>query len=786
MGFRFLEYCLQRPLRVLLITVLAVIAAAYGGQNLAVSNDYRNFFSVDNPELMAFEHLQNTYDKSDNVLVVISPKDGEVFTPKTLASIQWLTEEAWQTPFSTRVDSITNYQHTTAIEDDLEVANLVDDPNLNTTELQAVKEIATSEPLLVKRLINQAATVTAVNITVQLPGVSLDEAPIVANFVRDLAQQLEQRDSNLEVRLTGIVMMNNAFGEASLTDAATLIPGMFLVVALVLGLLLRSITLTLATIVVFALTTATAMGIAGWNQIKLDPMTMSAPTIILTMAVADAVHLLTSYISLMRLGETKFNAMREALRINLSPIFITSATTALGFLSMNFSEVPPLNNLGNIVATGVMAAFVLSVTFLPALVLVLPFGKIKPVEDKPTWFLHFSQWIIAKRRSLLIGTLAFSAVIIAFVPQNEINDEFVKYFDESVKFREDTEYAAKNLISTYSVEFSFASGEEGGIASPEYLQKLEQFVEHLYTYPETAHVYSLTDTMKRLNKNMHGDDQNWYTIPDDRELSAQYLLLYEMSLPYGLDLNNQIDVGKTATRITLTTKIVSSQKVLEMEESIASWLATNMPDIKVDASSPTLMFAHIGVRNAKSLVLGALIALFLISLIMIAALRSVKIGLISLLPNLIPAGLAFGIWGILDGQVGMSVSIVLGMTLGIVVDDSVHFLSKYLRARKEKGLGSEQAIQYAFTHVGKALVVTTVVLVIGFLVLTFSTFKMNSDMGLVTAITLASALFIDFLLLPPLLMLLDKKQYKHPEAAANYNVPASDEKATLAQPSNAI
>jgi len=259
-----------------------------------------------------------------------------------------------------------------------------------------------------------------------------------------------------------------------------------------------------------------------------------------------------------------------------------------------------------------------------------------------------------------------------------------------------------------------------------------------------------------LNKNMHADRPEKYTLPESRELSAQFLLLYEMSLPYGLDLNNQIDVDKSSTRITMTTENLSSNQVLKLEESINAWVNEYMPEYKVYAASPNLMFAHIGIRNAQSLMFGTSIALIFISLILIFALRSLKIGLLSLIPNLIPAGIAFGMWGLIDGQIGMSVSIVAGMTLGIVVDDTVHFLSKYLRAKREKGLNAREACLYAFTHVGQALIVTTLVLVAGFLVLSSSTFKMNGDMGLVTAMTILIALIVDFLLLPPLLMWLDK------------------------------
>ena len=755
---RYAQAVIRLRWLVIIASLAVVFAAAFGAKNLAFTTDYRAFFAKENPQLAAFEEMQNTFDKSDNVLFVITPKDGNVFTPQTLASIQWLTEQAWQTPYSTRVDSLTNYQHTTVVEDDLEVADLVADAStLEAAELARIKNIATTEPLLVKRLINAAGSVTGVNITVQLPGKALTEVPETAAFVRDLAAQLQARDANLEVRLTGIAMMNASFAEASESDMATLVPLMFLVVIVVLGFLLRSISATFSTVLVIILSIVAAMGLFGWSGLKLTPPTASAPTIILTMAVADAVHLLVSFLWNMRNGFNKHNAMVESLRINMMPIFLTSLTTVLGFLSMNFSEVPPLAHLGNIVAAGVAIAFLLSITFLPAFTVVMPI-RVKPQTEhdaKNSALGKLGLLVINKRKPLLWGMLAISAVFTAFVPKNEINDEFVNYFDKSVPFRVDTDYASANLLSPYTIEFSFKSGQTGGIAEPSYLAKIEEFSQHLYSYPEVSHVYTLTDTMKRLNKNMHGDDATMYKLPESRELAAQYLLLYEMSLPYGLDLNNQIDVDKSSTRITMTTVNLSSNQVLALESKIKAWTNQNAQGYTIDAPTPNLMFAHIGVRNAHSLLGGTTIALILISFILIAALRSLKIGLISLIPNLVPAGIAFGIWGLIDGQVGMSVSIVAGMTLGIVVDDTVHFLSKYLRARREKGYSAQEATLYAFTHVGQAMIVTTLVLVAGFLVLAFSTFKLNADMGLVTAITIAVALVVDFLLLPPLLMALD-------------------------------
>lgn len=755
---RYAQWVVRWRWPVILATFLWVGLAASGGRFLQFSTDYRDFFGADNPQLQDFEELQDTYTKSDNLLFVLTPKDGNVFTQATLETVHWLTREAWQAPYSTRVDSLSNFQHTRAFDDDLIVADLVPDPaTLSAQALADIRSIALAEPLLIDRLVNREADVTAVNVIIQLPGEKIDEVPEVAAFARDLVERLQAHDPTMTVHLSGMSMMNNSFGESSKKDVMTLVPLMFLTVIVVLGVLLRSISATFATVLVIFMSIMVGMGLLGWSGLRLTSPTASAPIIILTMAVADAVHLFSTFLHSMRHGLNKHDAIVESLRINFQPIFLTSVTTMIGFLTINFSEVPPLRHMGNTVAVGVFAAFILSITFLPALITMLPVKVQKHAGRQTRAMAVLSKMVVDKRRPLLWITSLIAIVFISLVSRNEINDEFVKYFDETVQFRIDSDYASEHLIGPYTIEYSLDSGKEGGISDPVFLAKLQEFVDYLHTLPDVTHVYSITDILKRLNQNLHGDDPSFYRLPESRDLSAQYLLLYEMSLPYGLDLNNQINVGKSATRIQVSLVNQSSKSMLALEENISLWLQHNAPDIRTAAGSANVMFAHIGQRNAKSMTIGAVIALVLISLILMIAFRSARIGAISIVPNLVPVGIAFGIWALISGQVGMSLSVVTGMTLGIVVDDSVHFLSKYLRARREKGFSSEEAIHYAFESVGIALIVTTVVLVAGFMVLTFSSFKLNSDMGLVTSITIAVALIVDFLLLPPLLLKLDRK-----------------------------
>jgi len=755
---RYAEFIVNNPWRLLLLSLIIILMAASGGRFLQFSNDYREFFSEDNPELLAFEELQDTFNKADNVMFVLAPRNGDVFTNKTLAIVEDLTEKSWQIPFSSRVDSISNYQHTVAEDDDLIVADLVSDANSFTqSELDKTREIAINEPLLLHRLISPQAHVTAINVTVQLPGENLNEVETVVAATRALRDQILAEHPDLKIYLSGLSMMDNSFGEASKGDMASLVPMMFVVVVVVLGFLLRSVSATVSTVIVIFSAILFGMGSMGWLGWKLTPPSSAAPTIILTMAVADAVHLLVTFLHNMRAGEDKRSAMMDSLRVNLQPIFITSITTAIGFLSMNFSDVPPFHDLGNIVAIGVMIAFVLSVTTLPALMMVLPV-RVK-IRSTGSTVQHpmskVADFVISNRRGLLWGMGGFALILISLLPMNKIDDQFVEYFDETVEFRRDTDFVVENLSGIYDIHYSLKQGESGGINEPEFLQHVEQFANWLREQDRVMHVRTVTDIYKRLNKNMHGDDPSFYKLPESRELAAQYLLLYEMSLPYGLDLNDQIDIDKSATRLTVTFENLHTEEVLAFEQKISNWLKTNTPDIEFVGASATIMFAHIGKRNVQSMLFGTTVALIFISFILMLALRSFRVGFISLAPNLLPAGMAFGIWGLMVGQVGMSLSVVTGMTLGIVVDDTVHFLSKYLRARREKGLGSEEAIRYAFNTVGVALWVTSLVLVAGFIVLGQSHFALNAHMGAMTAVTIAIALIMDFLFLPPLLMKLE-------------------------------
>jgi len=748
-----------RPYLCMLLCIAIAIGFATGLSHLRFSTDYRAFFSADNPQLQAFEALQDVFARDENVLIVLHPMDDDVFTPEVLKAIAWLTEEAWRLPYASRVDSLTNFQYSSADGDLLTVRDLVRrGQDLDAIEIAAIKKIALSEPLLVDRLISPNGHATGVNVTLTLPQASNHEVPEAMVAVRALIEKLESEYPYLEAAVTGVVPLNNAFSEASAHDLAILVPAMYAILAVMVFAMLRSLSAVVATLSTVLLSAGMAMGAAGWLGITITPASGLAPTIIMTLAIADCIHLLAGAGDEMSRGKERRAALAASLRLNLHPILLTSVTTAIGFLSFNFSDSPPFRDLGNITAIGVAAAAILTLTLVPALILVLPHRGSLSRPLGSSLLLPIGDFTLRRPRALLALSVLGIALATIALPQIELDDQFVDYFGEELSFRRDTDFARRHLSGIYQLHYPLRAGKAGGIHEPDFLHQVDDFSRWFRERPGVTHVQTPTETLRRLNMNMHGDDPKANRLPETRELAAQYLLLYEMSLPYGLDLNDQVNIDKSAIRVVVTLDNLSMRDGRELASASEEWLQNNAPAI--EAIMPTgayMMFAQISERNIRSMLVGTGVAIGLISLLLIAAFRSWWLGLLSLLPNIAPAIFAFGLWAILVGEINLASSVVTAASLGIVVDDTIHFLSKYIAARRGDASSPRDAIRYAYRTVGSAMWTTSLVLIAGFSVLAMSSFEINQSLGILTAIVIAMALISDLLFLPPLLLLADSK-----------------------------
>ncbi len=767
-----IEFLIRRRYWLALLSIVLTAVLASGARNLYLESDYKIYFQDDEPQLVAHEEMQDTYTKTDNLAILLKPAEGDVFNPRLLKVIYEITELGWQAPYAMRVDSITNFQHTEANGDDLAVEDLVLElADLNSEKIASVKRIALTEKQLVKRLVSSDGRTALININLELPpevDPDADEQtqaeqrtlrdashPEVVEFGRELVKEYTARHPDLEMHLGGVSVITNTFNESAQHDGATLVPVMYGTILLLLVLFFRSLGSVVGTLLVIACASAAAVGSAGWFGFALNTVNIMTPTIVLTIAVCDAVHLLSVYLRGLSQNMGPEEAMSESFRLNLQPIILTSVTTAVGFLTLNFSISPPFVELGNMTAVGVLWAMVLTFTLLPAITMLIT-RKRKAREHNDVLLEKFADFVVNNRIKTLVGTLLVAALLISLIPKNVIDDDPITYFQPGVPFRDAMDFSIENLPGVKDVNFTLECGESSCVTNPEFLEKLDAFGEFLEAEPAVTHVSTYIDVIKRLNRSMNGDDDDYYAIPAEGNLAAQYNLMYEMSLPYGLDLNNQLNLDKSSTRVGVLTTRITNAELIDIADRSHVWLKENFGEEVKPGSSVSLMFSHIGENNIRSMLWGGVFAILGVTITILIALRSFRYALISMLPNAVPAFMAFGLWGVLVGQVNMAVAAVFSISLGILVDDTVHFISKYRRGRQVKGLSPEESIHYAFANVGSALIVTTVVLAIGFSVLATSNFNLNAMAGSLTAITIVIALIFDFLILPPVLMMFDR------------------------------
>ncbi|WP_439146386.1 efflux RND transporter permease subunit [Vibrio sp.] len=747
----------------LILTILFAFGIGVGGQYIYFESSYKTFFSEENPQRVEFEHIQDQYTKSDNVLFVVTAPDKNIYDPAFLGAITRLTKDAWGLPYATRVDSLSNFQHITAEEDDLLVTDLVEENRpLTKTDLEEIESVSLTDPLLLNRLVKKDSGATGVYVTLTLPEENPYESSIVGQAVHALKIKLQESYPDIEVRVTGSTMLSHAFATSAQEDGQTIVPLMYLIILIITYVTLRSVSATFISLLIIAMSTSATLGIAGFMGFYFTSISSIVPTIILTLAVADSVHLLKTMLTLMKKGMSRQKAIVESIKLNHMAVFLTSLTTVIGFLGLNASAVPNYHDLGNMTAMGVIFAYLFSIVTLPALVSILPIKVKQPKENAP-FELESSASSLAtfvNKQSKIIIFVAAHLFIGAFfiIPKMESYDEAVKYFSKKIEFRKDTDYTMQHLTGVETIEVSLES-KSGSVAEPAYLRELDSLKERLLLESDVIHVSTLTDTIKKLNRSMHSDDDEYLAIPENRELASQYLLLYELSLPKGLDINNTVNLDKSSSKITVTFGDTNSARVIEISEIVRDWVNQQANTVsEISMGSPTLMFAHISKTNIDSMIKGTALTFLLITLSIMAAMRSFKFGLLSTVSNILPSLAAFSVWALLIGKADIAVSVAATVTIGLIVDFSVHFLTKFNKYSQSHS--ASEAIQKTYEMVLGPILSTAFILASGFIVLALSEFRLNWVLGALSSLMVVFAALTVFFVIPAIILFFDKRKTK--------------------------
>jgi len=742
---------------------VVILAFAPFSLRLSLTNEYTAQLGADYPALLDYQTLVSDYSSEDSIFITIAPTSGSVFEPAVLDLVEKITADSWGIPYSQRVDSLTNFQQVSASGDEILVEDLFEDSlNLSVTEIEEKRLAAINELTLNNLLVADDGRAAAINITLNFNDDRAQQTIMKpAQYVQSMIAQYADNHPEIKFLLTGKTMQDSAYYAAGQADGQTLFPAMFATIFFILFLCFGSMWVVLVIAACTGIAVLGAAGVIGLSGVPYTVEGTAALIMIMPLAIADSVHVILNYLqNLATNTASRYQAMQHSLRLNVKPILITTLTTVIGFISLNLTESPPVHLIGNTVAIGMVFAFFISITILPALVLLIPMNLGASVAVKGAELNQVADWVNRNRKYIVLVGAIITSISIASLPLNSLDQTSTESFQPSNPFRQDSEWINANLTGIERMNFVLEY--KNGIQEPEYLHSLDKFSQWLRKQPEVVNVNAFSDVVKRLNRTMHDDKAEWYVIPETADLIAQYVLFYEQSLPYGLDLTNQVNFERTGTRVFVVLEKLSNQEIIAFETRALHWLQDSTPTgITFLSASPSSMFAHQINRNIKGVAQGLLATIVLVAITLTVILKSWRLGLASLLPNIVPIVAAFGLWGWLKADVGLLVILAMTISIGIVVDDTVHFLVKYRSARTrlpEPGDTEpqvEQAIRFVFSNTGMACLITTIAIATGFMVLLFSEFTPHAEMSLMCALTVAFAWLVDFLLLPAALWHID-------------------------------
>jgi len=752
---------------IVILVPLIVALLASSLKHLEIDGSYRIWFEKDSKILTDYDKFREEFSNDDGIVVVFKDENG-IFNKKALSSIQRITEAFWDMPHIDRVDSITNYQHVHSEPDkpdDVLVDDvLVDDfiaedlSKVDDSYLAGRKKAALADSIIVDSFISKDGTTTMIFARLEAGANEGDDISAqMMDYVNAIIEP-ESKRTGYKYWLNGGPPMTQAFVDIAGKDAMTFTPLVFLSSMILLFLLFRRVSGALVPLAVVLFTFLSVLAVQTLLGYKLNNFTANIPVFIVAIGIADAVHIYSVWLMGKKEGLENKEAVEHSISKNFLPIFLTSLTTTVGFSTLAISKVVPVATLGIATASGAVLAFVISIVWMPAVLLLLKKSIIHATKETTSIKTYgYGAFIVRHdKKIILIGSLivAIMGIGLTFV---KVDSNTIRYFAPGVEIRKSAEFTMDNLTGSMSYAVIVDSGKVDGIKEPEFLRTVEKFYEdYQMAFPKDVRdMLSLLDTIKKYNKIMNNSE----TVPKERNLIAQYLLLYSMGLPQGMGITDQMDFDQQKLRVNVLTNIVDTSKDIKMITYAKEWWAKT--SYSVNITGQTAMYAYMQKDITDTLIYSLTLTILIVSLMMLLIFRRLKILWILLLPNLLPVVLVIGLMGWLGFTIDMGVAIAGAIIIGVAVDDTIHFLVKYFDARK-RGLSMSETFDEVLHYAGRAILFTTVVLSLSFSMFAFSTFTPNQNFGVVTATALAIALIIDLLYLPALLSVMDAKhQYKN-------------------------
>jgi uncharacterized protein len=742
--------------RFTILVCLAISAmAGMGLLRLQISTDNRVFYGAENPYFIDFLKFESEFTTNDNVVFVINGTSA-ILEGRFPEAIRWLTKEAYALEHAIRVDSLANYPYPTGNKDSITVQSILDWACSESSHCNSNIDTPLDELHLYNRLASPDLRSAGVIATLSIERGAVGQIEALQSDIRQIAKEFEREFPEFKIYFTGGVPMMAAFAEASAGDLSVLLPISFLIILVLLTIVLGSIYLAIAILGVGLITSVMVLGIAGWLGLVINNATSIAPIVIITLVVTSAMHLAVHFSNSRFRNTTPPETTRQAIAstlANRAPLVISALTSAASLASLSLVDSPPLRQLGILSAAGTIIGCTLTLTLLPVCFSYAGPPRFSRLSERLQQQVNRYARIIERSGGPTIPAAALFAVAALGLTQLSIDDDFVRFFDESVDFRVQTDRTTELLAGPNHIEVVLSSGEGETVFSPRFLIHLKQITEELRADPLVANAHSFSDVMSHLSRVFYERDIDMRMTEEELH---QLFLIYELSLSIGQTNTDLVNASHDSARVSTLLKDSKSSDIQRLEETVYREHEAKGTAYELVVTGENIPVAHLSRLNIQSMLVGIGIALVATALAIGIWFRSARLSLVAFIATTIPVLAGFGLWGWSAEPIGLATTAIIALTVGVVVDDTAHFLYRFLDSRASLGLTSLQAAAYSTHKVGTAITSTSIVLSAGLGLLAFSTFQVNSIFGIVTTLIIMLALLFDLAILPRLAVWADR------------------------------
>ena len=767
--------------------------------SLTIDTSSESLLRKNDPSLVEYNQFRDQFGRAELIIIAVEPPD--VFDARFFSKLKSLHNELEEeVPYLREVTSLINARHTHGNEDELIVEDLLADWPDRDVYFGGLKQQVLGNSYYLNHLISENGRITAVVIeTEAVVAEDVSDAEILEDLDaadedgidtsenasptspsthylteeenHEVVQAVDRvvkrhHDKDFQLTASGGPIVIDAFNRATMSDIRKFIVMILVAVAIFLVIIFRRLSGLILPILVILSALVSTMGLMAWTNVAIKMTTTIIPAFLLAVGVCDAVHVLAIFYRRLDRGQSQPDAIAGAMGHSGLAILLTSMTTVAGVLSFALADLAAIAEIGYFAAAGVVLAFLYTIFMIPALLALFPVkasaaaaGRSKVMDRILIYIARFST--THPLRIVVISLIIF-AIFIPAVFKLNFSHNVIQYFPDHMPYRHDVAYIDEALKGTITLELVIDTGRENGVQDPQILNRIEKFSRETEKIQRTdiavGKVFSITDILKEIHQALNENNPEYYRIPQDRQLVAQEFLLFENS--GADDLERIVDSQFSKTRVTIKTPWVDAVVCRVFIDEINAKLATFFREQAGTRATGMMSLLVRAITGAIfSMARSYVIAFVVITLLMILLIGEWKIGLLSMIPNLLPILMVMGWMGWAGIKLDLNSLMIGSIALSIVVDDTVHFIYNFQKYYK-KSSDSYFAIEQTLLGTGRALLITTLVLCTGFFVLMLASLNHLVRFGFFTGITILIALLADFILVPALLTIIYSRNSK--------------------------